>query len=560
MCRKYRGVISWMLIAVMSCSPMLVYARSVAAGETTAQGKAKVDLGYITPKTTAALVVYPKHVLSAPGMEMLPTEVFTAAGTKDLGIDPMQVEQVVAIAEAPQTMPPQGPPRVAVVLRLAKPVDQDKLFPHLRGQTVEGQIDGKTYRKAKSPMAFSIFCPDERTVIVATDELLQDMVKNHAKPEEGAMSRMLGAVENPADANAIVLVEPIRPLIAMPLAMAPVPPPFMDAKKIPELLNSIDVKANITGDMGMSIALTANDEAAAEQLDQIVDNLLETAKLLTAAELSKQAASSDPVEQAMARYGQRMSDQTMKAVRPVRKGKTLTLATDSAGKNPQVVQMATIGILVGLLLPAVQAAREAARRAQSSNNLKQIALGLLNYEQAQGRFPPAFSSDKNGKPLLSWRVAILPYMEEEALYKQFRLDEPWDSPQQVAHRQDAESLSEPEQCGRASRKNELLDAAERAQRFSGAKGVSMADITDGTSNTIMTVEVPDSSAVEWTKPDDFAYDEEDPAKGLAGMRSGVFIAGFCDGSVHIISTSVDPATLKLLFMRDDGKPFDGGRF
>ncbi len=85
-------------------------------------------------------------------------------------------------------------------------------------------------------------------------------------------------------------------------------------------------------------------------------------------------------------------------------------------------------ILIALLLPAVQAAREAAQRAQCTNNLKQIGLALHNYHDTYGTFPPPAITDANGNPLLSWRVAILPFLGEDGLYNQFHLDEPWDSP------------------------------------------------------------------------------------------------------------------------------------
>ena len=79
------------------------------------------------------------------------------------------------------------------------------------------------------------------------------------------------------------------------------------------------------------------------------------------------------------------------------------------------------------LLEAVQKVREAASRAQSQNNLKQFALAMHNYHSTYNHLPPAASFDKNGKPMLSWRVMILPFIEQDALYKQFRLEEPWDS-------------------------------------------------------------------------------------------------------------------------------------
>src|SRR5262249_49238609 len=79
------------------------------------------------------------------------------------------------------------------------------------------------------------------------------------------------------------------------------------------------------------------------------------------------------------------------------------------------------------LIESMQKIREAAKRVKSANNLKQFAVGMFNYLDKHGRFPAAGSFDKNGKPLLSWRVFILPYIEHEKLYKEFHLNEPWDS-------------------------------------------------------------------------------------------------------------------------------------
>ena len=95
------------------------------------------------------------------------------------------------------------------------------------------------------------------------------------------------------------------------------------------------------------------------------------------------------------------------------------------------------GILVALLLPAVQAAREAARRAQASNNLKQIGIALHNYHDTFNSFPPSVVSDENGRPLYSGRVLLLPFLEQKPLYDQFDLTQPWDSPANQAVSQTA---------------------------------------------------------------------------------------------------------------------------
>ena len=98
------------------------------------------------------------------------------------------------------------------------------------------------------------------------------------------------------------------------------------------------------------------------------------------------------------------------------------------------IVLGVIGCLltVALFLPAFRSAREAARRAQCTNNLKQIGLAFHNYQEANGSLPPAAITDRNGKPLLCWRVAILPYLESSPLYSRFHLDEPWDSPHNLA--------------------------------------------------------------------------------------------------------------------------------
>ena len=73
-------------------------------------------------------------------------------------------------------------------------------------------------------------------------------------------------------------------------------------------------------------------------------------------------------------------------------------------------------------------ARQSAIRSQCVNNEKQIGLAIHNYIASHGSFPPAYTQDNAGKPLLSWRVLILPYIEQDALFKEFHLDEAWDSP------------------------------------------------------------------------------------------------------------------------------------
>jgi len=88
----------------------------------------------------------------------------------------------------------------------------------------------------------------------------------------------------------------------------------------------------------------------------------------------------------------------------------------------------SIGLFVGLVVYGIGATKEAALRLESAENLRQIGLGMQNFDKAEQSLPLGCICDRSGKPVLSWRVAILPYINEEALYKKFNLEEPWDGP------------------------------------------------------------------------------------------------------------------------------------
>ncbi len=208
----------------------------------------------------------------------------------------------------------------------------------------------------------------------------------------------------------------------------------------------------------------------------------------------------------------------------------------------------------------LERARTAARRAQSTNNLKQLALALHNYADTYRQFPPAFTTDKEGKPALSWRVLVLPYLEQEPLFKEFRLDEPWDSDhnKRLVERTPA-VFRAPQSKADKNKTNYLTIRGERTV-FSGKRPARFSDILDGTSNTLMTVEVSDELAVVWTKPDDFVPDAEEPLKGLVGLQPDGFLAGMTDGSVHYLSSKIDAQTLRCLFDRADGQAVDPGRW
>ncbi len=219
------------------------------------------------------------------------------------------------------------------------------------------------------------------------------------------------------------------------------------------------------------------------------------------------------------------------------------------------------GMLLAFLLPGVQSVREVARRTQCTNNLKQISLAVLSYENKYGCFPPAFIPDKKGKPMHSWRVLILPFMERQDLYEQYHFDEPWNGPHNKAL---AERMPKAYACpddyspGKGMTSYAMLVGPHAFS--SGPRGRKISEITDGVSNTIMIAEVADSH-INWMEPKDIDVEHMplqingSHSPGNPGISShhprGVNVA-FCDGSVQVLSNGVDPAILKKLITIDDG--------
>ena len=212
-------------------------------------------------------------------------------------------------------------------------------------------------------------------------------------------------------------------------------------------------------------------------------------------------------------------------------GKTLSLTVDDQqGKLTVLARGMLQPILAGDVIKVVPAL--------SVNQLKHIGLALHNYHDAHTTFPPPAILSAEGKPLLSWRVAILPHLEGEVnqeLYRQFHLDEAWDSPH---NRPLLAKMPEAYRCpiSKAIEEYRTVYVAPRGgvTVFAGPEGVSIRRITDGTSKTIAVVEVDEAHAVPWTQPEDWQLDENTPAAGLGGHFEGRFHALFCDGSVHFL--------------------------
>jgi prepilin-type processing-associated H-X9-DG protein len=315
--------------------------------------------------------------------------------------------------------------------------------------------------------------------------------------------------------------------------------------KLPELVKSVELSVNLSDSFQLAIRVDGNDEKAAAELKDLAERAKKLAReMLLPMLTTEMERGADNTQLALSKYVQRMFNTTLDNIKVTQDGESVQIAMVQG--SPTV---ATTGVLVGLLLPAVQSAREAARRAQSMNNMKQIGLAMHNHLATEGTFPAKAIVDKNGKPLLSWRVAILPYLEVAGEKLDFKLDEPWDSEhnKKLINKMPA-VFANPSLGGQGT--TNYLGADGIDAIFSG-KGVSAQQITDGLSNTIMVVEA--DRAVPWTKPDELEFDPEQPTKGLGTIRNGGFNALMADGSVRFILKTIDAGLLRALMTKAGGE-------
>ena len=195
---------------------------------------------------------------------------------------------------------------------------------------------------------------------------------------------------------------------------------------------------------------------------------------------------------------------------------------------------------------------------ESQSNLRRLATALTSYQSQKNRLPPPHTVLRNGEPGLSWRVALLPFLDEGNLQRLFKLNEPWDSPHNKALIEKMPRVfmsggSEERHYGYTQFLAVVGDGMAFDTRYK--KGLKLAQFADGTSKTAAIVEVDPSYGVIWTKPDDYFVPLDNPLVGLGRTWPNGFLAGFIDGSVKPISTEDGADAVLPIFTRAAGDAY-----
>lgn len=204
---------------------------------------------------------------------------------------------------------------------------------------------------------------------------------------------------------------------------------------------------------------------------------------------------------------------------------------DSAKQTPAVTTPAT-----PVTPPVVNLKRNAVARTGTGSKLGEVFKALELYaNDNNGKYPPPYTKSAQGSPLLSWRVLILPYIEQQNLFNKFNQNEPWDGPtnKPLLSFMPKMYLSSGNYDVNTAFKTTFLAPVAKETIFSPAGGVTKNSVSDGLSNTILIADVDDDFATEWTRPVDLNVNAQNPALGLTNSNPAGFMALFGDGSVKV---------------------------
>jgi mono/diheme cytochrome c family protein len=320
-----------------------------------------IDTSYVAPSAVALIALRPAQILAAPIAELLPKEVLTAAGMQHAGIDPTGIEEIVLFFQMPPT-------HSGATIKFTSPFRAASIPPQLRPQAELADLGGKRYLKSTHPVMPSFFGPNNRTLVVAQDPVLRQLVDSRDQPKTSTLLERVQNVPAGSDLYVAIDVATLRPLIELGIAQAKTtgqfPPPAEKFVDVPKLVSAVELTFNMSGPRPSSLVLHANDDAAAQQLETLFAAASGQGQNRYGAE---QPQSYDPVSQAMSQYQERM----MQPIRPQRVGTSITLFQID-GQNPaqqQLVNLMVAGLAVAATMPAFQAARDAAQRAAPPGDL-----------------------------------------------------------------------------------------------------------------------------------------------------------------------------------------------
>jgi len=529
--------------------------KSGTSGSTAEGAVEPFSLAWVPRDAIAVAALRPAALFNRPALDVLKKSLLQQKDLQaSLGVSPDRIEQVIIIMFSQQDQPvppPAGPKTVfeGMIFRLAGAEDASGLIKVLQPKPEKREYSGQTYLGGTEGTGPFCFLADERTVVIGgrEDHLRRLIVAGKNGASKAKWAAGWKESEN-ADFALLVNTVAIRDMLNQ---AATTGQPMMNALSGFSPLWIFTSTAVLSADVGEQLSLSLSLSLAEKDGSRTRNVSGTLAAAVTMAQNS--------LSQARGQFSRLPGEDGASFLRAADILDSLLDSVKIEAKEDQVRATAVVDAddaasLAAMLVPAISKAREAARRAQATNNLRHIGLAMHNYADVNGSFPPAVLYGPDGKTPYSWRVALLPYLEQAPLFEQYKKDEPWDSPanKQVLAKMPAvfRDPNDPAESTVSS----YYGLTGPSTIFFGKEGAKFVQITDGTSNTLMLVEA--KREIPWTKPEDIPYDKDKPLPKLGGHYAEGFIAAVCDGSVRIIPQNVDQMVLRAFVTRDGGEVID----
>jgi hypothetical protein len=456
---------------------------------------------------------------------------------KGTGLKPEQIERVTV---AGHKVNEEGP---IFLVTTTGPAPRDKILQAIVPEAEEVKHQGRAYYASRAHRTALHFVSD-RLFLVCPPKMMPEVLDGlAAKKAEGLMSAALRLAAQKhlitAGFNPAPMVKEIESTNLPAQAE-----PFLPLLKTQMATWTLDQGE----DLRLEVRLTYADAGAAKEAEKAVQGALALARQAVPQFLKTMEQVEKENKDSALTWGGlvKMLEPALKTVQVRQQGTEVRvsahLKADLAALNRAVV---------GLTLKT----RESAHRIRSANNMRQLAIAMHAYHDQHGRFPPAVVYSQDGQPLYSWRVLVLPYIDQEKLYKEFNLEEPWDSEHNktlIAKMPATYGLPGVKTKEPFTTYYQVIYG--KGAAFEGKEGMRLpGDFPDGTSNTILFVEA--AEPVIWTKPADIPYAPDKPLPKLGGLLPDLdsFNVAMADGSVRSVNRRVSEKTMRAVIGRADGQ-------
>jgi hypothetical protein len=534
-------------MVAVGCSAIVGSGASRAVAQEAAVAS-RPDARHIPFDAIAFLSVQPQQLLQSEMATSMPRESAVVAAREQFGIDLNSVQRIDMVLGMPT---PAGVPFGALVT-LDKPFAVEGL-----SEQVLASRELESFGKVKGyPLRFQpnmiLVVLDANRVLVGMADYVERMATRVGTG--GQLQQLVPKLSSWSDLQLLIALDDVRSILTGGVEglQGKVTPQLLDdLRRLVSDVDHVSLSADIHQQADFRLALVSEASDGGPALAESWNRAMASGREMMLRALDQQS----PNDMSPAMAAALKADMTRITGIYVKQ-----YALEGAGDRAEIrggrTDLATTGVLIGLLLPAVQSARESARQMQAMNNLKQIGLAMHSYAAEHDGLPPAAIVDDEGNPLLSWRVSLLPYLEQKPLYDQFHLDEPWDSEHNLAlvERMPAiykhpSTVVAPGQTVFAA-----IVGEQAGLRFDQPR--SFEDFGNAISNRILVAQVPDFEARYWTAPEDLnAQTEDDMANlevttSLMSHPSGRFLALFADGSVRRLDMGFEAEQLQGMLLQE----------